>query len=369
MVTTISTDILAIITLYFTIRLARRNIVIDTYRNKLYILAAAITILILMMEIATILMAPSRSAQIVIPHRIANIIGFSLSPVVPFILYFFHRNKPRSLICLPLLINALICILSYTTGWVFFIDAQNQYSRGDWFLLPTITSMFYYIIMVAAIAQNHNVFDVNDKQVLIPILLIPIAGASVQIIFPNIICLWASISISLLLYYIFLRELQFKYDIQTGIKNRSAFEKEMKRHAKNHNDAVIVVIDINNLKFFNDRYGHESGDEVIISAAHIIDKSFRGIGQVFRIGGDEFCVICSGIPLEIIEQACSKLERLLAASNQERTDKIGLAYGYAFYSGDGKESIYAAFAQADRAMYTHKAKLKGLYGRRFDDEK
>ncbi|HOB12096.1 MAG TPA: GGDEF domain-containing protein [Syntrophomonadaceae bacterium] len=372
MATTISTDIVAIITLCFTIWLARRNMVISRYKNQLYISAAATIILILILEIATILMALSSNANLVIPHRIANMLGFSLSPVVPFILLFFHWNKKNSVLPFalaigPLILNALICIFSYNTGWIFFVNAQNQYTRGDLFLLPGIVSIFYFILMVAVVVKNSNDYDVNDKQVLIPLFILPIAALAVQVVFPDIICLWSSISISLLLYYIFLRELQFKYDVQTGVRNRTAFEKEMRHYAKEGKDAVIVVLDINNLKLCNDRYGHEVGDEVIISAAQIIHDSFSSIGHVFRIGGDEFCVICPEKTQEKVDNACCKLEHLLTSLNQERTYKISLAYGYAFYQGHGKKDIYAAFAQADQAMYTHKAKLKGLYGRRFDD--
>lgn len=372
MATTISTDILAIITLCFTIWMARRNIVISSYKNKLYISAAAVTILILIMEIATILVVLSGNINLVIPHRIANTIGFALSPVIPFILFYFHWNRIRSLasdalISVPLLLNALICIFSYKTGWIFFINAQNQYARGEWFLLPTFVSLFYFILMVAVIVKNNNDYDTNDKQVLMPILLIPIAAVCVQIVFPHIICIWSSIAICLLLYYILLRELQFKYDMQTGVKNRAAFEKEMKQYDKDSSVTAIVVIDINNLKACNDRYGHEAGDETIISAAHIIQKSFCSIGHVFRIGGDEFCVICRETTREVVEQTCCTLEQLLTALNQERAHEISLAYGYALHNGQKDEDIYATFAQADRAMYTHKAKLKGFYGRRFDD--
>jgi len=85
-------------------------------------------------------------------------------------------------------------------------------------LLPTLVSMFYFILMVAALYRNSNTLDVNDKKSLMPLILLPVAALVVQIVFPSIICLWASIALCLLLYYVFLRELHYKYDIQTGVK-------------------------------------------------------------------------------------------------------------------------------------------------------
>lgn len=368
----ISTDILAIIALSFTIILAKRNVVVNNNKNTIYIYASIITVILLLLEITTVLMELSNNNNLVIPHRIANSIGFSLSPAVPFILYFFNNTKGKryfynSFLALPLYINAFMSVLSYETGWVFFVDAQNQYSRGEFFILPTMVGMLYFILMTIAIINNSVEYEIDDKKVLIPILFMPIIGIILQILFKNVLLIWGSTSMSLLLYYIFLLELQFKYDVQTGIKNRSAFEKEMKQYQKDNKNAAIVVLDINNLKSNNDKYGHKVGDETIFNAAKIIQESFMGIGKTFRIGGDEFCVICKDVPSELVESTLCKLDNLLIKANENRNIKIVLAYGYSLYTKNEGESIYFTFDQADKVMYTHKIKLKGPYGRRVDD--
>jgi len=369
MAASISTDFLAIIALCFTIHLARRNIIFNNQKNMIYISVSVTTIVLLLLEIATVLMEHSMSNNLVIPHRIANILGFSLSPLVPVFLLFFNknikkRNFYKSFLALPALFNTFMSILSYKTGWIFFVDTHNQYTRGKLFLLPTIISLFYFGLMAITAIKNSAEYENDDTKVLITVFLVPILGVIVQILFKNVLLIWLSTSVSLLLYYIFLRELQFKYDIQTGIRNRSAFEKEMDKYLRDDKNAAIVVVDLNNLKTANDKHGHKAGDEVIISAAKIIEESFIGVGKSFRIGGDEFCVICKETPKELLDEVLSDLEHLLIAVNEKRDNKIELAYGYAFYIKDESESIYSAFDQADKAMYTHKAKLKGFYGRR-----
>lgn len=365
MAASISTDFLAIIALCFTICLARRNIIFNNHKNRIYITMSGTIIILLLLEIATVLMEHSNSNNLVIPHRIANIIGFSLCPVIPVFLLFFNKNlKNRkfynSLLALPLYFNAFMCILSYKTGWIFFVDVNNQYTRGKLFLLPTMISLFYFGLMAITVMKNNTDYESDDKKVFVSIFLVPLLGFFVQVLFKNVLLIWISTSISLLLYYIFLRELQFKYDIQTGIRNRSAFEKEMEKYLRDNNNAAVVMLDLNNLKKINDRHGHKAGDEIIKGAAKIIEESFIGIGKTFRIGGDEFCAICKEITKESLDSVLSNLEHLLTIANQKCDNKIVIAYGYAFYIKNEEESIYSAFVQADKAMYIHKAKLKDL---------
>lgn len=375
MISLIGTDGLAITALCFTIGLAKRNAAVNNKKNWLYISASAVTIILLILEIATILMDLSSNGKLLIPYRIVNILGFSLSPVVPYILMFFNGNRGRKymfrnyILRLPLYINFIICIISYKTGFIFFVDSQNQYTRGELFLLPTIISMFYYVLFVTAVIKKGTKYELEDKKVLIPILFIPVLGTILQILYKDLTLIWGCTSISLLLYYIFLLELQFKYDALAKIKNRAAFVKKMEQYDKGNKNAAIVMLDLNNLKRTNDKYGHKAGDDLIFNAAKIIEESFMGIGTAYRIGGDEFCVICAEMTKESLDSALSNLDSLLFEANQMRDIKIKLAYGYAFYNKDESESIYSAFAKADKAMYTHKGKLKGVYGRRQGNRK
>ena len=88
-------------------------------------------------------------------------------------------------------------------------------------------------------------------------------------------------------------------DPMTKLYNRTAFERDIKqknkRNCKNHG---IIVLDLNNLKLFNDELGHDSGDEYIIESSKIIYDIFSPYGFVYRIGGDEFCVITRNLSEE-----------------------------------------------------------------------
>ncbi len=372
MVPSISMDVFAIVSLCFTISMAKRHVA-DKKTNINYRVACVITIILLVLEIATILMTLPNNNKLIVPNRIVNILGFSLSPAAPFafLLFYYKREEKiwrKRFLSIPLCFNALMCVLSYKTGWIFFIDSQNQYTRGNLFLLPAIISLLYYALMIRDAIKKNDEYEIEDRKAFVSIILIPLLATILQIIFRELILIWSSVALSLLLYYVFLRELLFTHDIQTGVKNRSAFENEMEQYANSNKNAAIFMFDLNNLKETNDVYGHKAGDELILDAARSIKECFMGIGKTYRIGGDEFCVICEEIPKQLAECTLSHLDDLLIKVNQNRQNKIVLAYGYAFYNQKESESIYSTFSQADEAMYAHKAKLKGLYGRRSNDQ-
>ncbi len=361
----IFTDFLAIILLALTIGLARKNIIINNNKNKVYITLSYVVIIILLLEIATLFLGVPGQSINVIPNRIADCLGFSLCPFVTALLVLFNNNLLKvksffkSLFAVPLYINILICVLSYKTGWVFYIDSNNIYTRGTYFLFPEMVALLYLLILIITIIKNKLEYEDEEIRFLLVIIIIPIISSVIQITFSDVLLIWMSTAISLVMYYIFLRELQFKYDIQTGIRNRYAFEQEVEKLRKANCNVAIVIVDINDLKRINDRLGHSAGDEIIKCSAGILEESFLGIGKTYRIGGDEFCVLCKEISRSLLDTTLNSLDMGIHNVNILRDEKIELAYGYSFYTKNESSSIYASYIQADMAMYEHKAMLKG----------
>ncbi len=352
------------ISLCFTIFLAKRNFAIGKYRNRVYIYIAVTTLILLALEFATILLETSSSPSLVILHRILNIIGFSLSPLVPFILLFFLKSSIKKsfyigIAAIPLYINAIVCIASYETGWIFSVDAQNQYIRGNLFMLPTLVFAIYYLAVFKTLLSNNTEDEKRDRVIIATIYSLPIFAIIIQILFSKVLLIWGSVSISLLLYYIYVCDMQFTYDVQTGIKNRAAFQKEMEKHEKSNEAITILVFDINNLKEINDTFGHRVGDLIIFDAAMLIKEAFSKVGQTYRIGGDEFCVLCKETDIDLVEGLLAHTNDLLVNHNKNGQQRIWLSYGYATQDKNSSENIYALFSRADNAMYIHKAKLKG----------
>jgi diguanylate cyclase (GGDEF)-like protein len=153
-------------------------------------------------------------------------------------------------------------------------------------------------------------------------------------------------------------------DHLTGVWNRryldEQFQTELVRASRFHRQVSVLMIDIDNFKFFNDTYGHLSGDEVIRHVSQFIQTSCREIDVVGRYGGDEFAVILFEADTSL---AVYVAERILATLNNKSFSlpngtklPITVSIGIASYPSDGKEAEQL-FSIADAAMY--RAKLAG----------
>ena len=107
------------------------------------------------------------------------------------------------------------------------------------------------------------------------------------------------------------------------------------------------------MKYVNDKFGHQAGDQHIRNACRIVCTTFKR-SPVFRVGGDEFCVISQGDDYENINELLKKIED----HNREALLNGGvvIACGTAMYKkGDTVTDVYK---RADEAMYENKARLK-----------
>lgn len=153
----------------------------------------------------------------------------------------------------------------------------------------------------------------------------------------------------------------------TGVGNTTAFREKLdslELVKVNYDSIGIVQLDINNLKVVNDTLGHSIGDDLIRVGARVIKESFGTIGEVYRIGGDEFAVIvtCDHAPKRC-DEAAAKFEAILEEynSNPKARFKLQIAYGIAFYKHDYSGSdlfLREIQKQADVLMYNNKREIK-----------
>ena len=84
-------------------------------------------------------------------------------------------------------------------------------------------------------------------------------------------------------------------DRMTGLLNRVCGELKVEESLKNGNGGLFILLDVDHFKSFNDNYGHDVGDKVIISVANSLKAAFRENDIVFRLGGDEFSAYASQV--------------------------------------------------------------------------
>lgn len=149
-------------------------------------------------------------------------------------------------------------------------------------------------------------------------------------------------------------------DAMTGLQNRRAYEDAVLHFEKFPEEIgtnfVCMMLDINELKMINDRYGHDAGDKAIKAFAKIIENNFSPYGKVYRIGGDEFAAF---VYLEH-----SQLEQLLSQTREELSDwtannkiNLSMSCGVVSVSEFPELGMQELLKAADERMYQSKAEF------------
>lgn len=161
------------------------------------------------------------------------------------------------------------------------------------------------------------------------------------------------------------------HDALTHLWNKTAYDERVEQleQAIQDEDAhfAIVMVDVNDLKFMNDEFGHDRGDEYLLHASNLLCKTF-GEEHIYRIGGDEFVAVVQDDDLATLEESLGKLDAAMSQSNDVRNlqaedepwKTVSLAYGCVRYDSAKHADVIQVFQQADAAMYVMKRAMKSV---------
>ena len=147
---------------------------------------------------------------------------------------------------------------------------------------------------------------------------------------------------------------KLKYiDVMTSLKNRNYLNYNIKNWEENTiYPQSIVIIDLNNIKYINDNYGHEEGDEVIKQAANILMNNQRENTDIVRTDGNEFLIYMVGYD----EKQVIEYTRLLSKELKDLPHEFGATLGYSMILDDVK-TIDDAINEATLSMRQAKEKI------------
>lgn len=153
-------------------------------------------------------------------------------------------------------------------------------------------------------------------------------------------------------------------DVLTQSSNRRHFfecaQREFEQARKFGSPLAFLLLDIDNFKQINDRYGHQMGDQVLQRLASCGALAVRS-GDLFgRIGGEEFAALFAGCEPALAVQVAERLQRdvqRLRFSHQQASFAITVSQGLTSLRGDDS-SLDMLFARADAAMYQAKRQGK-----------
>lgn len=157
--------------------------------------------------------------------------------------------------------------------------------------------------------------------------------------------------------------IQATHDVLTGMLNRAAIlralEEEMGRAQWENQTVVVALIDLDHFKRINDTYGHLAGDDALRWFADAIQTAIRSYDHVGRYGGEEFLLILTKVPREIIEQRLTNLHDAISNLKirvQGVQLRIDCSVGATVYDpSDSVTSVESLLAIIDKALYAAKA--------------
>ena len=161
-------------------------------------------------------------------------------------------------------------------------------------------------------------------------------------------------------------------DMLTGLYNRAGLYKGVQNMK---DDVAILFLDLDNFKPYNDTFGHDAGDIVLVGMANIFKEVTDKKGFVCRYGGDEFIIVAHTTDKETLEKMVHEIYSRIEAADgfvKELKEKLGrdisidenkrltVSIGIALRNESDK-SIDDTIKRADDLMYTVKTNGKGTY--------
>jgi diguanylate cyclase (GGDEF)-like protein/PAS domain S-box-containing protein len=145
-------------------------------------------------------------------------------------------------------------------------------------------------------------------------------------------------------------------DNLTGLYNRYAFSDKLKSEINSANrygnSISILMYDLDHFKYINDRYGHETGDKVLIEVSALVSQHIRAADIVGRWGGEEFMVLMPETTVEQAKIVAEKLRAVIADNSFEVAGTVTVSFGLTqFQTGETPEALYK---RVDKALYLAK---------------
>lgn len=252
------------------------------------------------------------------------------------------------LLPLPCLINAVLCALSIWNGLVFSITDDGMWEGGTLYLLPQFVYVFYLIWIVICSIRYARKNDTMEHIIIAAIAIVIMVAANLEFTFDSMGMMDSVVTVGICIYYFYLITQVYKLDALTKIMNRHNLMYDLEELI--NKEYLITMIDIDNFKSINDKYGHEKGDEALKQVVRVIKKKIDKKSKVYRYGGDEFTIITRG-------RSVGDLEALFESINDE-LETMDYRISYGIHEHHAGEGIMAAIKAADEYMYNNKKKLK-----------
>lgn len=273
------------------------------------------------------------------------------------------KKKETIFILVPFVFLSLIVLTSPLNGWCFYLDDANYYHRGVLSAPMSAIILFYLLsITVAALIRGRKeIVDDRKKELFIIAFFAapPFLGGFMQTVFFGFSLVWPCVVVSNLLILLSKESQAISQDALTGLNNRRSMEKVIRTYEEGQiRIATLIMLDINDFKHINDKYGHNAGDMALIQTANILRATFNGTSAFLaRYGGDEFVIIlpeydeCAS--KEVVQKVRDNFENF--SNINKFSFQLSVSIGFAISTEKSDIKLENLLRKADESMYKDKA--------------
>jgi diguanylate cyclase (GGDEF)-like protein len=153
---------------------------------------------------------------------------------------------------------------------------------------------------------------------------------------------------------------QATHDALTGLANYREFldslEREVRRGERSNRSFAVLLLDLDELKAINDRFGHLAGNRALKRLSEVMKEQCRATDLAARYGGDEFAVLLVDGDPGMARQIAGRIEQALGARREE--PRLSVSIGISIFPDDGR-SVQDLLEAADRELYQRKRGTRG----------
>ena len=275
-----------------------------------------------------------------------------------------EKRKYKFILYIPLILSIFFLIINFFQKTLFTISIDNLYSPSKYLYLYNLINAVYVLIIITNLI-SYYFYNKNSKseiKSLILFTLLPVVSAGIQNYNYGIILGQVGFTLSELLIYFNNQKKEANYDELTGVYNRRAFNKRANKIYYSNKLMFLMLMDADDFKIINDKYGHLEGDKALIQIAYILNRAINNTHKNYslaRYGGDEFVIVGNIQNKDEVAELINQIEEEEKKYNKETNNKynIKLSIGYALQN-DNHTSVEDLIKEADALMYAKKRKRK-----------
>ena len=253
--------------------------------------------------------------------------------------------KWKAVFAIPEIVSIPIYFTSQWTHIVCYFTEDNSYQGGFFSYWPYVVFGFYFILFLIQNISYLKKYSSRDRLMVLYVSFGALVGVIFHMIFNRKDDYTPIFTSSLSFYFLFLYIHMAGIDPLTKLLNRQSYYQEIDINGSAIN--AVMSVDMNELKYYNDTYGHSKGDESLITISNILREKC-GSNLLYRVGGDEFIILYRTSNEEEIKKYIEDMREAL--SKTEYT----CAFGYSMKL----KTIDEMVTFADKKMYEDKQAMK-----------